>query len=130
MKDRRTGRRGRADRLERLDVLGMAAQRELDLGLLEHRVDTPASIGLAVLHGLEALERAREQLERFGGRPPLLRLLAGADRVVDRLLGLAAAAEVIREELHHVVEPAGVERLETEPGGHVVPAPAALEEPP
>src|ERR1700748_2749570 len=47
----------RTDRVESLDLVGMLTERELDLGLLDHGVDAPAPVCLAVGQQVEVMQR-------------------------------------------------------------------------
>ena len=88
------------DLLQRRHVLGLPPQRELDLALLEHRVDATETVRLGVRHRVETLQRGLEMRERLGVRPAALRLLGGLDRIVDRLggvSGLRGLEEVVGE---------------------------------
>ena len=60
--------------------------------------------------------------------PAPLGLLGGQDGVVDGLLGLAAPAEMVGEQLDHLVEAPGVELFERRAHRGVIHAPAALEQ--
>ena len=61
----RDGADGITDGFERLDVLGVTAERELDLGLLDDGVDAAHAIGFGVRHPVERLQRRLEVGERF-----------------------------------------------------------------
>ena len=61
--------------------------------------------------------------------PMTLRLLAGLDRVVDGLVVLGAPAEMVGEQLYHVVEPARVDLLDARSGGGVVLTAPPLQQP-
>ena len=128
---RRIGRRvdQLSDGLQRLDVLGVTAEGELDLGLGDDRVDPAPPIGLGVGHRIQARESGFEGGQRFGVGPSLLRLLAGPDRIVDGLVVLGAPAEMVAKQLHHFVNPARVDLLEPRSRGGVVLAPPPLEQP-
>lgn len=119
-----------ADVLESLDVLGVTPEGEHQLPLLDHRVDATKPVHLGVRQGLKALEGVLEEGLRLGVGPTALRLLGGENGVVDGLLVLAAAAEVVGEQLHHLVQALGVQLLEPERGGGVVLAPPTIEETP
>ena len=80
--------------------------------------------------GLEALEGVLEERLRLDVGPAALRLLGGENGVVDGLLVLAAAAEVVGEQLHHLVEALRVQLLDPARGGGVVLAPPTIEESP
>src|SRR5690242_12074276 len=83
--------------VEGLDVVGMLAEREFDLRLFEHGVDTAQPVHLRVGQQIEAVERVVEVSQCLAVGPAALRLLSGQDRVINRLLGLVAAAEVKRQ---------------------------------
>ena len=125
----RVGRRidQRPDLLERSHLLRMPTERKLDLRLLDDSVDSTEAVRLRVGHRLETLERILERGEGFGVCPAPLRLGGGEESVIDGFLGLRAPPEVVREKLHHVIDPPGVELLEAAPGGRVVLASAALQ---
>src|SRR5262249_50677943 len=114
--------------LERLDVLCVAAQRELDLGLLDDSIDPPQLVRLRVRHSREPLEGSLELSERLGIGPPSLRLFGREDGITDGLFPLRALTEVVRQELDNLVQAAGAELLEPPPHRGVVDASPALEE--
>src|SRR5262245_62187400 len=55
-----------ANGLERLDVLGMLAQGELDLRLIDDGVDAPQAVRLRVLHRVEPAQRRLEMGDGLG----------------------------------------------------------------
>jgi hypothetical protein len=117
-----------ADALEGLDVLDVLTQGELDLGLLDDGVDPAQSIGVGVRHRVEALEGSVEVGDGLGVGPAPVRFPGGEQRVVHRLLRLVRAAEVMREELGHLMGSFRVEALQRRARRRVMGAPAPLEE--
>ena len=103
-------------------------RRELDLGLLDHASIRRSWFGSEFRHRAEALEGSLELRERLRVGPAALGLLRGQDGVVDGLLTLRALAEVVSEELDHLVHPTGAELLEPPPHGGVVDASPPLEQ--
>ena len=77
--------------IEGLDVLGMPAEGELDLGLLDDGVDTAQPVGLGVGQQVEAVERVVEIGQRLAVGPAALRFLGGQDRAIDGLFRFVAA---------------------------------------
>ena len=71
------------DVLERMDVLGVTTERELDLRLLDDRVDPAEPIRRRVRHRGKSLEGVLEERERLGVGPAALRLFCGQDGIVD-----------------------------------------------
>ena len=78
--------------IEGLDVLGMLAEREFDLGLFDHGVDTAQPVRSGFGQQVKSVQRVIEVSQRLGVGPAALRFLSGQDRVIDRLLRLVVAA--------------------------------------
>src|SRR5262245_25134169 len=83
----------------------MPAERELDLSLLDDSVDPAQSIRRRVWQRGQSRQGRLEIRQRLLVRPPALGLLSSQDRIVHCLLDVVAAAEVISEQLDHIVEP-------------------------
>src|SRR5438093_3224798 len=94
-----------------------AAEREADLGLLQHGVDPAPTVLGGVRHGAETLERLVEEAERLGVGPSALGLLRREQRVIDGLLIVRARAEMVREELDDLVHAWPVDLFEPAAGG-------------
>ena len=56
-------------------MFGVLAERELDLGLLDHGIDAPHPVGFRIWQQVEAVERIAEIGERLVVGPTALRLL-------------------------------------------------------
>ena len=108
--------------VERLDVLGVLPEGEFDLGLLDHRVDAAQPVGFRVGQQVEAAERVVEIAQRLAVGPAALRFFRCQNRIIDRLLGLVAAAEMERQQFCHFVGATFVELLERLSDGAVIGA--------
>src|SRR5262249_29889648 len=91
-------------------------------------VDLSEPICLRVRKGLKPPQGILEEGERLGVGPAALRLLRRQDVVVHGFFVIATGAEMIGEKLHDFVDAPGIYFLESERGGRVVLAAAALEE--
>ena len=69
-----------------------------DIRLFEHGIDMAQPIGFGVRHLFESLARLVKIRQCLAVRPPTLRFLRGKDRVIDRLLGVVAPAEMKRQQ--------------------------------
>ncbi len=78
-------------------MLCVPPERVFDLGLFKHGIDTPQPVRLRIGHIAEMVERIVEIIQRVAIGPSALRLFRGQDRVIDRLFGIVAAAEVKRQ---------------------------------
>jgi hypothetical protein len=105
---------------EDCDVFGLLAERELDLGLLYHGIDTAQAIGLCVRHRLEAVQRILKVRQRLAVCPTTLRFLGGKDGVIDRFFDLVAATKVQRQEFCDFVAATLIELFEGMSDGAVV----------
>ena len=115
------------DAFQRLDLLGVLTDGELDLRLLHDGVDPPGGVRLGARHGAEPLQRHLEMADGLGVGPPPLGLLAREDRIVDGLLRFIASFEMVRDELDDLVEAVGIELLQPHPACRVEPPAAAFQ---
>jgi hypothetical protein len=83
-----------ANALKVLDITGVLPQRVSDLGLLDDRIDAPQPVRFSVGHRVKAMQRVIEIIQRLAVGPAALCFFCGQDRIVDRLFGIVAKAEV------------------------------------
>ena len=104
-----------ANLIECLDVLGMLAESELNLGLLDYCVDPTQPVGLIDGQQIEALQCVVEITQRFAIGPAALRLLGCQDCIIDRFFCFVAAPEVQCQQFCDFVRAAVIKLLEASP---------------
>ena len=114
--------------VESLDVLGVLAEGEFDLGLLDDGVDAAQPVRFGIGQEIKAVEGVVEISHRLAVGPAALRLLSCQDRIVDRLFRLVAAAEMQRQKFRDFVAAAAVKFFERVPYGAVIDPAMPLEQ--
>src|SRR5262249_27967764 len=95
-------------------MIGVSAQGELHLGLLQNGVNAAQPVRLCIGHRCKALERSVEVGQGFGISPAPLRLLSSEDGVIDGLLVLCTASEVVGQKIEHLLSAASEQLLESQ----------------
>ena len=116
--------------VQRPDLLGVTPQRQLELGLLDYGIQAPKAVWPHFRHRIEPMKGIIKIRDGFAVSTTASGFFRRSDRVIHRLFGLVAAAEVKSQHLRDFIDAARVEHLKRLSNGTVVGAALPFEKAP